>query len=328
MSDSRDLWSIVLAGGHGRRIMPLIESWLGIQKPKQYCTFVGSRSLLQHTISRAGRLCEKGRIVTVIDRTHQDYASAQLEQGISRVVVQPSNRETAPGIYLPLTYIRHWSSHSTVVIYPSDHFVYPEEPFLTAVQKGIEAAGRHPDRIVLLGVRPDEPDTEYGWVCPGEHLDHDNSGLRRVCFFIEKPDLKTAKAALSSGALWNTFIMAATVEHLWNLGWKFFPEMMPLFESLAEVIGTDKEAEILDSIYSSMPIRNFSSDLLQRAPEDVALVEMEGVLWSDWGRPEQIVSSLCRIDKRPAFSAQLVVAGRPKAAAAIAQAAPALLFFF
>jgi hypothetical protein len=31
-------------------------------------------------------------------------------------------------------------------------------------------------------------------------------------------------------------------------------------------IGSDRETEALDSIYASMPIRDFSSDLLQRAP--------------------------------------------------------------
>ena len=39
------LWSIVCGGGE-LRVGSLIHSWLGIPKLKQYCVFVGSRSLL------------------------------------------------------------------------------------------------------------------------------------------------------------------------------------------------------------------------------------------------------------------------------------------
>ena len=54
--ESKPLWSIILAGGEGNRTRPFIEQWLGRHKPKQYCTFVGNRSMLQHTFDRADRL--------------------------------------------------------------------------------------------------------------------------------------------------------------------------------------------------------------------------------------------------------------------------------
>jgi mannose-1-phosphate guanylyltransferase len=49
-----------------------------------------------------------------------------------------------------------------------------------------------------------------------------------------------------------------------------------------------------------MPAKNFSTDLLQRVPEQLAVVELTGVLWSDWGKPERIAETLRRIDRRPA----------------------------
>jgi mannose-1-phosphate guanylyltransferase len=57
----------------------------------------------------------------------------------------------------------------------------------------------------------------------------------------------------------------------------------------------------LNAIYRDMPAKNFSSDLLQRVPEQLAVVELTGVLWSDWGKPERIAETLRRIDRQPAF---------------------------
>jgi mannose-1-phosphate guanylyltransferase len=62
---SRRPWSVVLAGGDGERIRPFIEYWLGRHRPKQYCTFVGTRSLLQHTIDRADHVSSQDHRVTV-----------------------------------------------------------------------------------------------------------------------------------------------------------------------------------------------------------------------------------------------------------------------
>ncbi|MCA9422537.1 MAG: hypothetical protein KC592_16065, partial [Nitrospira sp.] len=65
MSQSHALWSMILAGGEGERTRPFIERWLGYPKPKQYCTFVGNRSMLQHTLDRADRLGAPHQKITV-----------------------------------------------------------------------------------------------------------------------------------------------------------------------------------------------------------------------------------------------------------------------
>jgi mannose-1-phosphate guanylyltransferase len=116
-----------------------------------------------------------------------------------------------------------------------------------------------------------------------------------------KPDAAQADAALRAGALWNTLVFATKVDLLWALGWHCLPDMMPLFERLSQAIGGPKEGGALKAIYRDMPSKNFSSDLLQRVPEKLAVVELTGVLWSDWGKPERIAETLRRIDRRPAF---------------------------
>lgn len=100
-----NLWSIVLAGGDGVRTKEFIRRWLGYEKPKQYCVFVGSRSLFQQTLDRAARLTPWERVVVVAARHHQDEVWPQLDsRPIGMVLLQPKNLDTAAGIFLPLTY--------------------------------------------------------------------------------------------------------------------------------------------------------------------------------------------------------------------------------
>lgn len=75
------------------------------------------------------------------------------------------------------------------------------------------------------------------------------------------------------------------------------PEMMRFFERLAEAINTPKEPQVLRDIYERMPIRSFSRDLLAAAPGATAVMEMQGVWWSDWSQPERIMTTLLRLGR-------------------------------
>ena len=314
MMDSRmsnRVWSIVQAGGDDGGIRAFVQRWLGRPKPKQYCAFVGGRSPFQHTLDRAARISQRERIVTLIAREHQREAWSQLDgrTGVT-VLVQPRNRETASSIYLPLTYIRAKDPQATVVFYPSDHFVYPEHRFLESIQRAVWTAEWLPDRLVLLGVTPDRLELDYGWIKPGERLDGSTTyQIKAVEGILEKPTAAQADTALTQGALWNTCVLVAKVETLWELGKQYFPDLMPLFEGLSLAIGTPREEQVLDAIHREMPYYNFSSDLLQRAAEQVAVIEMTGVLWSDWGKPERIANTLRQIRRQPIFPLECL--GRP-----------------
>ncbi len=303
-STSDQLWSIILAGGEGTRLRSLVHRWLGRPKPKQYCAFVGTRSMFQHTLDRASRITPPDHMVTVVAHSHRHDALAQLDgRGGSTILFQPANRDTAAGVFLPLTYIRARAPQATVVLYPSDHFVYPEARFLDVVRRAVRVAESRPDRVVMLGVAPDRLELDYGWIQPGQSSLADLPGepVQTVGSFLEKPDAAQADAALRAGALWNTMVLAANVDLLWTLGWQCVPEMMPSFERLSQAIGGPEEGRTLKAIYRDMPAKNFSSDLLQHVPEKLAVVELAGMLWSDWGKPERIAETLRRIDRRPAF---------------------------
>lgn len=297
------VWTIVLAGGEGERLRPLMTRWLGYHRPKQYCTFVGNHSMLRHTLNRAEQLTDIERTRVVVARHHEPRLWDRLDNHHeAAIIAQPRNRDTAPGIFLPLTYIARRAPEATVVILPSDHFVHPQEEFLAAIRRAVRVADCHSEKLILLGVRPDTSETEYGWIQPGSPIGSIGGlMIRRVVGFREKPEAAEARHLLRSGGLWNTMVIAVRLQTLWRLGWRCFPEMMQHFEDFAATIDTDNEMRALDSLYETLAPANFSTGLLQQALDSLVVMELQDVLWSDWGCERRIVETLERIGKTPLF---------------------------
>jgi mannose-1-phosphate guanylyltransferase len=296
-------WSIILAGGEGERLRPMVQRWLGRYKPKQYCTFVGTRSMFQHTLDRADQITTPDRKVTVIAKAHYEDALPQLAgRQAGKLILQPRNLDTAAGIFLALAHVRAQDPNATVFILPSDHFIHPEEQFVQMVRSAVRAAEQLRHWIFLLGVAPENAEAEYGWIIPGARLGWiDGHRVHASKSFLEKPRLEKCREAMEDGALWNTLILVAKVETLWTLGWRCLPDMMPLFEVYGEVIGTSEEQDMLKAIYELLPAHNFSKDLLECVPAQVAVLELSNVHWCDWGNADRIVSTLYRIGKHPSF---------------------------
>jgi mannose-1-phosphate guanylyltransferase len=297
------LWSIILAGGEGERLRPLVQRWLGRHRPKQYCTFVGTRSMLEHTLDRVDPLCSAEHRVTVITRSHLPEAEPQLvKPRAGVVVVQPVNRNTAPGVFLGLTHVRAKDPKAIVMILPSDHFIHPEDRFVRLVRRAVQAAAEL-ENLVLVGVRPERPETEYGWIVPGKCLGRvEGQEVRAVDGFVEKPGADACQSVMAKGGLWNTLILAARADVLWHMGERYLPEIMGLFEAYGEVIGTPEERAVLEASYDLMPPYNFSLGILGPASAETAVIESTGILWSDWGKPERIVETLRLLGKQPRFS--------------------------
>lgn len=307
-SHLNDVWSVILAGGEGKRIRPFIQEWLGCSKPKQYCAFVGKRSMLRHTLDRADRIGKPHQKVTVVAENHLPYARETFnKQQAGEVILQPQNCDTAAGIFLPLTYVRARDPNATVVIFPSDHFIFPEDRFLETIRRATRAIDDLQNRVLLLGVRPTHLELDYGWVNVGAILGGQRSScLRQVVSFIEKPSPPEALQAMANGALWNTLVTVAKVETLWRLGWQCIPVIMERFEWLGKTIDTVYERQTLHRLYQKMPFMNFSSEFLHKIPERLGVMELEEVLWSDWGRPERIIETLEVLGKKPAFPSEIL----------------------
>ena len=139
-------------------------------------------------------------------------------------VTQPADRGTAAAVLLPLTAIYERDPEAAVMIFPCDHFVYPEGRFLEYVVATYRLCRRFRQSLVVLGAAPTSPETDYGWVMTEDPVGNGTSPLLQVGRFIEKPSPDEAKRMLRLGGFWSTMVVAARARTLWDLGWKVLPE--------------------------------------------------------------------------------------------------------
>jgi len=99
------IWAIVLAGGEGVRLRPLVRELCREERPKQFAKILGSKSLLGHTLERVGVEIPPARTVIVTCRAHSKYLAQEFSGTPSHaVLMQPQDRGTAAGIFFPA----HW----------------------------------------------------------------------------------------------------------------------------------------------------------------------------------------------------------------------------
>ena len=284
-------WTIALAGGEGVRLAQYVERRFGRRIPKQYCCLLGNRSMLEHTLERLNKLTPASRTFTVIGTRHGDFAYPQLAGKSDHVLRQPSARDTGLALYVALAYIKRWTPNALVTITPTDHYVAPSARYVEQVRAARGVAAQMRDMVVILGAKPSEPDPELGYLSLGAQLT-EIPHVRRLVGFVEKPSVVLAKELNEQGALWNTMVTCASVDALWELGRATEPQLLDILDSLVPLIGTKDEEDAVDYIYRAYLPVSFSRDILERAPQRLCAMELEGVEWSDWGRPERIETVL------------------------------------
>jgi len=303
--DDRLLHGIVLAAGEGKRLQPYVQEIRGEALPKQYVNLIGRRSMLEHTFHRAEKLIPADRILTVVSRRHLLRAEVCL-QVASRpretLIVQPANKETGPGILLPLMFIYKRCPQAIVAVFPSDHFVLEENRFMNHVGLAIQAAQHDPSRIVLLAIEPHEPETEYGYVVPHDDVGElCRFGTRRVSAFIEKPRAELASKLVMAGGLWNTMTMVFRADTLLHLVRRMHPVLYLDFSRILEALGTRREQPTIDEVYENLQPANFSKQIMERIavdyPKSISVLPVREVFWSDLGSRERVLRVLQRLSQ-------------------------------
>src|ERR1700730_6894670 len=170
-SERTNRWAVILAGGDGERLRPLTRLIAGEERPKQFCSFLGGETLLEQTRRRIAIAVPPSQTLIVVTEAHEPfYTSLLSDVPPDRVIEQPMNRGTAPAILYSLLHLAAVAPAATVAFFPSDHYLSDEERFMAHVAFAFEAADRNPHLITLLGIAPENPEVEYGWIGPGKPI--------------------------------------------------------------------------------------------------------------------------------------------------------------
>ncbi|MBK5928012.1 mannose-1-phosphate guanylyltransferase/mannose-6-phosphate isomerase [Rhodobaculum claviforme] len=199
---------VLLCGGSGTRLWPLSRK----SYPKQFVPLVGQETLFQ---ASARRLSGPGYAPPLV-LTGADFRFIVTEQltaaGIDpgAVLIEPMGRNTAPAVLAAALWLEHNDPDTLMLVAPSDHVVPDAEAFRAAVAEATAPA--RAGQIVTFGIRPDRPETGYGWLELPEALAADATAAGPLVRFVEKPDAEHAAQMLADGRyLWNAGIFLFSV---------------------------------------------------------------------------------------------------------------------
>jgi mannose-1-phosphate guanylyltransferase len=290
--DHSNVWAVVLAAGEGTRVRSFLKQLCGGSGLKQFSTIIGDRSMLRSTLDRIGKLIPPERILIVVSSQHRDDVENQLaDWPRQNIIYQPVNRDTAPGILLPLAHITNRDSAATVLVFPSDHFIRDEDRFMEAVQKALIELKKHPSKMILLGMPPQRgEETEYGYIVGATRRVYDEASS--VAGFVEKPALPQAKELIQRGALWNTMVFAVENGALWDMVQRASPVLYHAFRLIQMNLRAGCTPGSLEHIYEVIPAINFSSAICEPLASRLAVLPVPDVGWSDWGTVGSILRTL------------------------------------
>ncbi|MDE2135990.1 MAG: NTP transferase domain-containing protein [Gammaproteobacteria bacterium] len=289
MNAGSGCWALVLAGGNGTRLASLTTMDDGYTVPKQYCSLDGGPTLLQQALARATRVAGHERVCVVVAEQHRRHWEGSTHWPIpAHLCVQPHNRGTAAGILLGVHAIRARDPGADIVVFPSDHHVLDEAALAARAADALAELPGHPERCVLLGMRPSRADPQLGYILAHRSAGPASHPIRR---FVEKPAADIARRLCAAGALWNSFIFAVRAATLEKLLHRACGRLAP---RLSAAVSAAASREHLSSVYASAPSVDMSRDVLAHEVARLRVLEVPPCGWSDLGTPESVARTIAR----------------------------------
>ena len=202
------LYPVILSGGSGSRLWPLSRE----AYPKQLLALLTAQTMLQETVLRAARLggdaLKVAAPLLICNEEHRFLIREQcqaLGHNPSAIYLEPAGRNTAPAIALAALHLAHGepvNPDALMLVLPADHVIQNTAAFAKAVAQAASAALK--GHLVTFGIKPDYPETGYGYIKSGAAL-AGLDGVAEVAQFVEKPALETARQYVEAGTYsWNS----------------------------------------------------------------------------------------------------------------------------
>lgn len=267
---------IIMAGGVGTRFWPFSRTTY----PKQFHDVLGTgRTLLQQTADRFEGICLPENIYIVTSDKYKDLCQEQLPYlADNQVLCEPIARNTAPCIAYACYKIAQQDPDANVVVAPADHIILKEEQFRQTIRVALEATQAQ-DILVTLGIQPSRPDTGYGYI---QYIPEDNTPIKKVKTFTEKPQLELAKQFLESGEfVWNAGIFVWNVQSIAKAFSEYLNEIAEIFEEGRSAYYTSHEMAFIEKAYSLSKSISIDNGIMEKAANVYVVLSDFG--WSDLG---------------------------------------------
>jgi len=306
---------VILAGGIGERFWPLSRS----SAPKQLHAIASERSMLEETLFRMRACCPNSSAPLIIagaaivdkiadalgavdtcahilnGRPERGSGSASWMGTLSSmetdvdIIAEPQGKNTAPAIALAAALIKAKYGDSMMVVVSADHAISPDDAFELAIYRAVNvAAGR--DGLVVFGVKPNRPETGYGYIELGEKLAADadigtgGCAVFKVKRFVEKPNAGDAAAFMESGNfLWNSGMFVWKTSAILEAFKKYMPDLHGQALAAADKDFTPKA---INEFYSACPKESIDYGIMEKADNVCAVCGTFS--WDDLGSWESL----------------------------------------
>ena len=286
---------VILAGGSGTRLWPLSRA----THPKQFLALDGTTTLFQAAALRLAGLQGNGINVAapcvVANEEHRFTVVEQLrEVGLTPgpVLLERAGRNTAPALSLAAIHATRGgiggnASDTILVVAPADHAITDLEAFTSTMHRAIAAAAT--GEIVVLGIRPDRPETGYGYIRTLTKKVDNDGDVETVAAFIEKPDFVTAERYLAEGGyFWNAgmFVLRSST---WLAALEQFrPDISAASATAAQSATTDAPfVRFEGAAFAAIPSESIDYAVMEPASQKGSGIDVKMVLldagWSDLG---------------------------------------------
>lgn len=279
MPDAPTIYPVILSGGSGSRLWPMSRA----HYPKQLLPLAGVQTMLQATAGRVAASATYGAPLIIANNDHRFIVAEQLHAvGIKprAIVLEPVGRSTAPAAAIAALQLIETAPDAIMALLPSDHVVTDETAFTAAMEIAAKAAAG--GALVTFGIKPDKPETGYGYIRQGAAM-NGQENVRQVAEFVEKPDLGTAETYLRVGDfLWNSgmFVLGAQT-YLDELA-RLAPEMLAACRKAFEVSYADLDFLRLDpETFGACPSDSIDYAVMEKT--DRAAVVPVDIGWNDVG---------------------------------------------
>jgi mannose-1-phosphate guanylyltransferase len=265
-----------MCGGVGSRFWPFSKAAM----PKQFIDFFGTgRSLLQTAFDRMQGIVPVDNIILITNEIYEPLIKEQLpEIKDDQILLEPARRNTAPCIAWAAHHIKAINPDARMMVAPSDHLIINVEKFKQSVVDAFDFIEQR-DALLTMGIKPSRPETGYGYIQVGEHVD---GKFYSVKTFTEKPDEDLARVFLRSGEFfWNSGMFFWSADSILKALDHYAPEVNAAFEQGKQYFGTPQEMDFINAQFEACPSISIDFAIMEKAPN--VYVETVDFGWNDLG---------------------------------------------